>query len=267
MTWAARQGGAESELYRLRRDAETGCCAAADAVITTSETMKAELVGRGIDPGKLTVVPHVVDTDRYSPQPRDEALARSYGLDRGFVVGSITSLTDYEGIDELLRAVARVRGERRCQGADRRRRAREGRTRGARRASSGSRTPSCSRDASPQERVTQHYALLDAVALPRRDLEVCRAVTPLKPFEAMAMGVPVIASDLPALAEPVMRSGGGLLVPPESDEALATAILQLAGDVKTRERLGSNARAYLVAHHDPAVAADAIRSALRPLLG
>ncbi len=41
-----------------------------------------------------------------------------------------------------------------------------------------------------QEQVPRHYALLDALALPRRDLEVCRAVTPLKPFEAMAMGSP-----------------------------------------------------------------------------
>jgi hypothetical protein len=47
MTWAARPGGGESELYHLRRQAETGCAAAADVVITISETMKAELVGRG----------------------------------------------------------------------------------------------------------------------------------------------------------------------------------------------------------------------------
>ncbi len=266
MTWAARRGGAESELYRLRREAETGCCAEADAVITTSETMKSELVGRGIDPRKVTVVPHVVDTDRYSPRPRDEALARSYGLDRGFVVGSVTSLTDYEGIDELLRAVARARTEVDVKAlivgdgpamAALRSQARELEIEDA--------VVFTGRVA--QERVIQHYALLDVFALPRRDLEVCRAVTPLKPFEAMAMGVPVIASDLPALSEPVVRSGGGLLVPPESDEALATAILQLADDVKTRERLGSNARTYLVAHHAPVVAADAIGSALRALLG
>jgi glycosyltransferase involved in cell wall biosynthesis len=266
MTWATRPGGDESELYRLRREAETGCCAAADAVITTSETMKAELVGRGIDAGKVTVVPHVVDTQRYSPQPRDEGLARSYGLDNGFVVGSITSLTEYEGLDELLRAVARARGEQDVRGLI----VGDGPARPALEAQArelGIDDAVVFTGRVPEGQVTQHYALLDAVALPRRDLEVCRAVTPLKPFEAMAMGLPVIASDLPALAEPVVQSGGGLLVPPGSEEALATAILQLAGDVKMRERLGSNARAHLVAHHDPAVAADSIRSALTPLLG
>ena len=266
MTWAARPGGAESELYRLRREAETGCAAAADAVITLSETMKAELVGRGIDPGKVAVVPHVVDTDRYSPRPRDEALARSYGLDRGFVVGSVTSLTDYEGIDVLLRAVSLARRDEEVRALI----VGDGPARAALQelaAELGIEDAVVFTGRVAQERVIEHYALLDAFALPRRDLEVCRTVTPLKPFEAMAMGVPVIASDLPALAEPLTRSRGGLLVAAESEQALAAAILQLAGDAPARERLGANARAHLTAQHDPAVAADAIRSALLPLLG
>jgi D-inositol-3-phosphate glycosyltransferase len=266
MTWAARPGGAETELYRRRREAETGCCAAADAVITTSETMRAELVRRGIDEASVTVVPHVVDPQRYSPRPGDEALARSYGLDRGFVVGSVTSLTDYEGIDRLLRAVARARGNEDVRALI----VGDG---PARAALQDLARELCIEDAVvftgriAQERVVEHYALLDAFALPRRDLEVCRTVTPLKPFEAMAMGVPVIASDLPALAEPVTESGGGLLVQAGSEQALATAILELATDATTRERLGSGARSHVVARHDPAVAADAIRSALVPLLG
>jgi len=266
MTWAARPGGTESELYGLRREAETGCAAAADAVITISETMKAELIRRGIDSGKVAVVPHVVDTDRYSPRPRDEALARSYGLDRGFVVGSVTSLTDYEGIDVLLRAAALARRDEEVRALI----VGDGPARAALQelaAELGIEDAVVFTGRVAQERVIEHYALLDAFALPRRDLEVCRTVTPLKPFEAMAMGVPVIASDLPALAEPLKSSGGGVLVPAGSEQALATAVLQLAGDDAARERLGSNARAHVVAHHGPAVAADAIRTALLPLLG
>ena len=51
MSWAANPGGAESELYRRRREAETACATAADLVITLSETMRAELVGRGLARG------------------------------------------------------------------------------------------------------------------------------------------------------------------------------------------------------------------------
>ncbi len=45
------------------------------------------------------------------------------------------------------------------------------------------------------------YALLDAFVVPRRDERAARLVTPLKPFEAMAMARPLIVADLPALTE------------------------------------------------------------------
>ena len=265
MTWAVRPGGAESELYRLRRGAETACAAAANAVITVSETMRAELAGRGVDPGKLAVVPHVVDTDRYAPRPRNEALARSYGIEGRFVVGTITSLTDYEGIDVLLRAVAQAREEAETAalivGDGPARKSLE-----ALSAELGIADAVVFTGRIASDRVPEHYALLDVFALPRRDLEVCRAVTPLKPFEAMAMGVPVLASDLPALAEPIAASGGGLLVHPGSHQALAAAIIELHRDRVARETLASNARDHALAHHSPAKAVQAIRSALDPLL-
>ena len=49
---------------------------------------------------------------------------------------------------------------------------------------------------------------LDVVAVPRRDVEVARTVTPQKPIEAMALGRPVIVSDLPALRETVTGADG-----------------------------------------------------------
>lgn len=48
---------------------------------------------------------------------------------------------------------------------------------------------------------------IDIFACPREDLRVCRLVTPLKPVEAMALGKPVVLSDLPALSELVGSDG------------------------------------------------------------
>ncbi|MDU7511825.1 MAG: glycosyltransferase, partial [Corynebacterium sp.] len=55
--------------------------------------------------------------------------------------------------------------------------------------------------------------------VPRRDVEVCRKVTPLKPLQAVACGVPVIGTDLPALKEIT----GGLMVEVEPDNPSALA--------------------------------------------
>ena len=51
---------------------------------------------------------------------------------------------------------------------------------------------------------------------------MCRTVTPLKALQAQALGIPVIASDLPALRE--VTGGVESYVPGEDPKALAEAI-------------------------------------------
>jgi glycosyltransferase involved in cell wall biosynthesis len=260
MTWATRPGGAGSEVYWRRREAETRCAAEADAVITTSGTMRDELASRGVSGKRITIVPQVVDLEAYAPRPRDRDLVRSYGLDGRFVVGTISSLVDYEGIDVLLRAVALARTE--------------GRDVAALVAGDGKARPALVALADQLELgaaavfagriehadVPSHYGLLDLCALPRAALEVCRAVTPLKPFEALATGTPILVSDLPALAEIVADSGGGRTVEPGSPEALAAAILELEADPDERERLKAAASGYAAVTNNRARAAEALRA-------
>jgi glycosyltransferase involved in cell wall biosynthesis len=81
------------------------------------------------------------------------------------------------------------------------------------------------------------YCALDVFVVPRRDVRVAQLVTPLKPVEAMALGVPVIASRLPALAELLADGRAGLLVPPEDPRALADAIARIRGDTALRADL------------------------------
>lgn len=45
--------------------------------------------------------------------------------------------------------------------------------------------------------------------------------------EALKCGTPLIASDLPGMRQPVLRSGCGILVPPRDSHALAAAILEV----------------------------------------
>jgi glycosyltransferase involved in cell wall biosynthesis len=45
------------------------------------------------------------------------------------------------------------------------------------------------------ERVRDFYTLIDVFVLPRRRTRLTELVTPLKPLEAMAMGIPVLTSD------------------------------------------------------------------------
>ena len=93
----------------------------------------------------------------------------------------------------------------------------------------------------PKEQVADHLAALDVFAVPRRDLDVCRLVTPLKPAEAMAARLPLVVSDLPALREFVDDGVEGYVVPPEDPAALADALQRLA-DPALRARMGEAGR-------------------------
>lgn len=65
---------------------------------------------------------------------------------------------------------------------------------------------------------------------------------PLALIEAMAMGVPCIATSINAIPEAIRNGRNGLLVPPHDPMALAHAIERLAGDPGLRAQLGANAR-------------------------
>jgi glycosyltransferase involved in cell wall biosynthesis len=101
----------------------------------------------------------------------------------------------------------------------------------------------------PHAEVNEHVALFDLYVLPRHNLEVCRWVTPLKPYEAMASGRCVLTSDVEALVETVTDGCGATFAAGDAG-ALAEAIAELCGDPDRREQLGARGRQKMVEHHD-----------------
>jgi glycosyltransferase involved in cell wall biosynthesis len=77
-----------------------------------------------------------------------------------------------------------------------------------------------------------------AAVVPLPDNPMSRFFTsPLKMFEYMASGVPVVASDLPALREVLHHERNALLVPPDDPPALARALSRLFEDAELAGRL------------------------------
>jgi glycosyltransferase involved in cell wall biosynthesis len=61
-------------------------------------------------------------------------------------------------------------------------------------------------------------------------------------IEAMALGLPIVASDLPAIREVVEADRNALLVPPGSSPALAAAVGALISDPERRRTMGERGR-------------------------
>ena len=75
--------------------------------------------------------------------------------------------------------------------------------------------------------------------------------------EAMAAGIPVIATDCPVGGPRAMIASGldGLLVPPDDVAAMTAALARLMGDPALRRRLGSAAVKSAERYAEPAIMA------------
>ena len=98
-------------------------------------------------------------------------------------------------------------------------------------------------------RVPAVLASLDVLVLPSAYEEMGSVLT-----EAMAAGLPVVASDVGGIPEVVRHGETGLLVPPGDVDALAAALDLLAGDPRLRARLAAGARARSADYGWPALA-------------
>ena len=212
---------------RLRRWAYDDAARAADLVVATSEFTRGRLVELlGLDPGRVEVVPHGVDLERFQPGPPDPELARRHSLPERFAYYP-ANLWPHKNHERLLEALALVPGlELVLSGQD------YGRLAGLRRRA---------RELGVGARL-HHLGHVPADDVPA----LMRAATLLvfpslyegfgaPPLEAMACGCPVAASGRSSIPE--VCGEAALLFDPGSAEAIADALRRLSEDEELRARL------------------------------
>ncbi|GAB2662587.1 glycosyltransferase [Arenimonas aestuarii] len=235
----------DTEMTRGRMAQEDRCMREADAVVTICETMKEGLVARGIPAEKIFVVPNSVDLDHFKPQAPDPALREQLGLSAATTVGYISNVSAREGHAVLLRAVAQAR----AQGADmdclivgggpELDRLKELAT------ALGIAGHVVFTGEVPHDEVENYYALIDIFVVPRVADFASDFVTPMKPFEAMAMGRPVIISDRPALREIVEPGVRGQMFPAGDAAALSALLLASHADPSALRRQAEAGMAWV----------------------
>jgi glycosyltransferase involved in cell wall biosynthesis len=231
--------------YRRFRRMETKVLRKADSVVCISETLRQEALSRGLSENKISVVPNAIDI--VTKQEESELLHEMKEKLQGkLVVGYIGSLRELEGVDLTAKAVSILKE----QGVD------VGFFVLSSEAGQNELRDYCSlleiTDQShivgpvPHHQVAPFYDLIDVFVVSRPDTRVTRLVTPLKPFEAMRNGRAVVMSDLPALSEIIEDGKTGRLYPAEDANALSEIINQLLKDDIKREKLGTNARSWVL---------------------
>lgn len=82
-----------------------------------------------------------------------------------------------------------------------------------------------------------------------KDVDYDTGPSPLKLYESMACGVPVIATDIAGVREVVLEHECGLLVKNNTPDEVAGAVARLHADTELAARLGENGRAAVEAHY------------------
>ncbi|MCP4410813.1 MAG: glycosyltransferase [Gammaproteobacteria bacterium] len=200
----------EAELTRLRMKQEDRCMHAANAVVTISDEMRRLFVARGVDDSKISVIPNAVASG-FLQSPCENSMTREkLGFSGSETVGYISNFSRREGHEILIRAVAKL--------IDRRKNLKcilvgDGKTRDACEKFAeelGIRESIAFVGEVSHKDITAYYRAIDVFVVPRVADYAADYVTPLKPFEAMALGVPIIMSDRPAASEVIGNDERGL---------------------------------------------------------
>ena len=225
----------------------------ADLIVVVSEIVKDEIMALGANEKKIVVNPNAADPEAFSPNVDGTATRESLGLNKPdkIVVGFIGTFTKWHGVEILMDAIRTICGLRKdihfLLIGD------------------GNLKSQLEMDVAaghlesnvlftgliPHSEAPKYLAACDILVSPHLGFEDGTRFfgSPTKLFEYMAMGKPIIASDLEQIGTIIEDGINGILVKPGDATGLAEKIQSLADDPVLRRNLGHKARQDAVAKY------------------
>jgi PEP-CTERM/exosortase A-associated glycosyltransferase len=236
--WGAR--------YRLTRALESYALKRVDAVTTICEGLRNEILGRGILPKKVTVIPNAVNIENFNiGEKADLQLAEDLGLNNKILLGFIGSFYAYEGLNILLQALPKML----AQNQDIRILLVGGGPQETKLKTLaiqlGIENKVVFTGRVPHDQVRRYYNLIDILVYPRLKMRLTDLVTPLKPLEAMAQGKLLMASDVGGHLELIQDKKTGVIFKSDNPDALVTEVLDLLSRHDRWPALRAAARNYV----------------------
>lgn len=237
----------EDRKVRLYEAVDRRVLRAADHVIAVSQSMRLKVLRLGIEEGRVTVVPNSIERLGRPPVPaavrRPDGLRAELGIERRApLIVSAGRLSPEKGHRFLVSAAPFI-------------------------STSAPEAHIVILGEGPERSslidLARRLAVADRVLFPgfRSDLALLWAEfdlfvlpslsegLPLVVLEAMAAGVPCVATRVGGVPEVIRHRETGVLVPPGSPQALGRAIVELVSDSGLRARVGASGRRFVAARH------------------
>ena len=218
-------------------------------VVVISDGFRDYLANLGVPRDRLRVIPNGVDDELFRDAEPEHRLRRTQPLQGRFIVGYVGNHGLAQGLDTVLDAAERLRGEAVAflligEGVEKsrlERKAREARLENLR-----------FLRGAPRRRVPRVLAACDAGLVILRNDPLFRITIPSKLYEYMAAGKPVLCSVGGETAGLVEAARCGTAVPPADGAALADAVRALARDPTACAAMGESGRAWVREHFSTA---------------
>ncbi len=259
----------DSEYFQMMSNLETASASEATYIFAITTALGEEMEKRSSSIQNVGFLPNGVHSNRFVPKPRNLELKSKLGMESDTIVlGYIGSLVSYEGLDLLLEALPVVKRETNADFkmmivGD-----------GAYMDKLQTLCTNLGLDNDvifagrvPHEEVEDYYSIVDIAPFPRLPLPVTEMVSPLKPFEAMAMEKAVLASNVDALKEIVSHKNTGLLFSKGDSDDLSSKIIQLLENQTLRLDLGKKARIWVEENRDWSIISNALNDVYISLSG
>lgn len=240
------EGYDQSDRYALAVQLETLVATEADHVFAITSQVRDELIRRGVDERKISLLPNAADIYEFAPARPDATLAAKHRLQDGLTLGYAGSVLAYEGLDLVIRAMVDLNAN--------------GVPAKFVLVGDGPALASLKTLANeigaqefvtfvgrvPSKAVPRYIEIFDVVVCPRVSSVVTEMVSPLKPLEAMSAGKPVISSNVAPLADLIGSDATrGLLFNAGDQADFVRAATLLANDRSLREQMGRVARQWI----------------------
>jgi glycosyltransferase involved in cell wall biosynthesis len=213
----------------------------ATAIVSVTHSFRDELIRRGIEEAKISVITNGVDIGRFQPRAKDAALLNELGLEGKFVAGYIGTHGLAHALDTLLDAAHLLNsatdgdrykllllGDGACKAAL------------MARASAERLDNIVFVDSVSKDEVARYWSLLDVAIIHLKATPLFETVIPSKLFECMGMAIPVLHGVSGESARIVEREQVGLTFKSENPAALCEGLHQLHDDVATYQQFKAN---------------------------
>lgn len=213
-------------------------------IVSVTHSFRRNLIARGVDGNKISVVTNGVDLSRFKSMPKDSELVARLGLEGKFVAGYVGTHGMAHHLETLLDAAENLRSMPGGEvfhfvllgdGARKEALKDEAARRGL---ANVTFIASVSKD-----QVARYWSLLDVSVIHLKKTDLFTTVIPSKLFESMGMGLPLLLGVAGESAEILEREGAGLVFEPENVQQLCRGLERLKNDVALYEQLRRNALA------------------------